>query len=85
MLKVGFCGSELGEKALLGLKFTGVNAAAARFDADGVFEVEHLVVEEIFDGATRGIGAIEDAGDNDGVVGGVVVAEHTAGVMSGPG
>jgi hypothetical protein len=85
LLKIGFCGSELGEETLLGLKFAGVNAAPTSFDADGVFEVEHLVVDEIFDGATRSVWAIEDAGDDDGVVGSVVVAEHAAGVMSGPG
>ncbi len=52
----------------------GMDAAAAGFDADGVFEVEHLVIEEILDGAARGIGAVEDAADDDGVVRGVVVA-----------
>ena len=62
-----------------------MDAAAAGFDADGVLEVEHLVVEEILDGATRRVGAIEDAGDDDGVVGGVVVAEHAAGVVGAPG
>jgi hypothetical protein len=62
-----------------------VDAAAAGFDADGMFEVEHLVVEEVLDGAARGVGAIEDAGDDDGVVGGVVVAEHAAGVVGAPG
>jgi hypothetical protein len=51
-----------------------VDAATAGFDADGMLEVEHLVVEEVFDCAARGVGAIEDAGDDDGVVGGVVVA-----------
>jgi hypothetical protein len=51
-----------------------VNAAATSFDADGVLEVEHLVVEEVFDGAAGGIGAIEDAGDDDRIVRGVVVA-----------
>ena len=49
-------------------------AAAAGFDADGMFEVEHLVVEEVLDRAARSVGTIEDAADDDGVVGGVVVA-----------
>jgi hypothetical protein len=62
-----------------------VDATAAGFDADGMFQVEHLVVEKIFDGAARGVGAIEDAGDDDGVVGGVVVAQHAAGVVGAPG
>jgi hypothetical protein len=50
-----------------------------------MFEVEHLVVEEVLDGAARGVGAVEDAGDDDGVVGGVVVAEHATGVVGAPG
>jgi hypothetical protein len=81
LLKVGFCGIELGEETLFGLELAGVDAAAAGFDADGVLEMEHLVVEEVFDGAARSVGAVEDAADDDGVVSGVVVAEHAAGVM----
>ncbi len=80
LLEVGFGGIEFGEEALFGLELAGVDAAAAGFDADGMLEVEHLVVEEVFDGAARGVGAVEDAADDDGVVGGVVVAEHAAGV-----
>jgi len=72
--EVGFGGVEFGEEALFGLELAGVHAAASGFDADGMLEVEHLVVEEVLDGAARGVGAIEDAGDDDGVVGGVVVA-----------
>ena len=85
MFKVGFCGSEFGEEALFGLELAGVNAATARLDADGMFEVEHLVVEEVLDGAARSVGAVEDAADDDGVVGGVVVAQHAAGVVGAPG
>jgi hypothetical protein len=82
--KIGFCGSEFGEETLFGLEFAGVDAAAAGFDADGMFEVKHLVVEKVFDGAARSVRAIEDPADDDGVVGGVVVTEHAARVMGGP-
>jgi hypothetical protein len=84
-LEVGLGGFEFREEALFGLKLAGVDAAAAGFDADGMLEVEHLVVEEVFDRTARGIGAIEDARDDDGVVGCVVVAEHAAGVVGAPG
>jgi hypothetical protein len=76
---------ELREEPLFCLKLAGVDAAASGFDADGVLKVEHLVVEEVLDGAARGVGAVEDAADDDCVVSGVVVAEHAAGVMGGPG
>ena len=61
-----------------------MDAAAAGFDADRVLEVEHLVVEEVLDGAAGGVGTVEDAADDDGVVGSVVVAEGTLGVMLAP-
>jgi len=61
-----------------------VDAAAAGFDADRVLEVEHLVVEEVLDGAARGVGTVEDAADDDGIVGGVVVAQHAACVVRTP-
>ena len=84
-LEVGLGFFELGEEAFFGLELAGVDAAAAGFDADGVLEVQHLVVEEVLDGAAGSIGAVEDAGDDDGVVGGVVVAQHAAGGVGGPG
>jgi hypothetical protein len=83
--EVGLCGIELWEQALVGLKLAGVDAAAACFDADGMFEVEHLVIEKIFDGAARSVGAIEDPADDDGVVRCVVVTQHAAGVVGAPG
>jgi hypothetical protein len=83
--EVGFGCFEFGEESLFGLELAGVDAAAAGFDADGMLEVEHLVVEEVLDGAARGIGPVEDAADDDRVVGGIVVAEHSAGVVSAPG
>jgi hypothetical protein len=83
--KVGLGLFEMREETLLGLELAGVNAAASGFDAHGMLEVQHLVVEKILDGAARSIGAVEDAADHDGVVRGVVVAEHAAGVVGAPG
>ena len=62
-----------------------MNAATAGFDANGMLQVEHLVVKQVLDGAAWGIGTIEDAAYDDGVMGGVVVAQHAAGVVGGPG
>ena len=52
---------------------------------DGMLEVEHLVVEQVLDGVARAGGAVEDAADDDGVVGGVVVAQGTLGHVLAPG
>ena len=84
MSEIRFCGSEFGEEALLGLELARVNAAAASLHANRMFEVEHLVVEEILDSATRRVRPIEDAADDDRVVRGIVVTQHAAGMMSRP-
>ncbi len=83
--KVGLGLFELGEEAFFGLKLARVDAAAASLHADGVLQVKHLVVQQIFDGAARRVRAVEDAADHDGVVRGVVVAQHAAGVVGAPG
>ena len=43
------------------------------------------MVEQIFDGVARGVGAVEDTAHDDGVVGGVVMAEQAAGGVGDPG
>jgi hypothetical protein len=83
-LEIGFGFVELGKETLFGLELARVDAAAAGFDADGVLEVEHLVVEQVLDGAARRIGTVEDAADDDGVVSRVVVAKHATGVVGTP-
>jgi hypothetical protein len=83
--QVGLCGVQFREETLLCLELAGVDTAAAGFDADGVLEVQHLVVEKVLDGAAWGIGAIEYTADDDGIVRGVVVAEHAACGVGAPG
>lgn len=61
-----------------------MDAAAGAFVFDGVLEVEHLVVEDVFDGDFGDAGGVEDAGEDDGVVGGVEVAEEPAGAAAAP-
>ncbi len=73
------------EAGFLGFELAGVDAAAQAARLDGVLEVKHLVVEQVFDGVARAGGAVEDAADDDGVVGGVVVAERALGVVFAPG
>jgi len=76
---------ELREAGFVGLEFGRVDAAAQAARPDGVLEMEHLVIEQIFDGVARAGGAVKDAADDDGVVGGVVVAERALGVVLAPG
>ena len=82
--EVGFGLFEVREETLLGLKFAGVNAAASGLHADGMLEVQHLVVEQILNRAAWGVGPVKDAADHDGVVGRVVMAKHAAGMVGAP-
>src|SRR5271163_2521721 len=47
--------------------------------------MQHLVKDDVFDGVLRDAWMVEDAADDDGVVGGVVVAEAAAGMVLAPG
>lgn len=42
----------------------------------GVLEVEHLVVEDVLDGVAGDAGAVENAAEDDGVMGGIEMAEE---------
>ena len=67
---------QLRKAAFILLKLAGVNAAASTAHAHRVLEMQHLVVDEIFNGETRGLGGIEDAADDDGVVCRVIMANN---------
>ena len=73
------------EAGFFGLELGGVDAAAHAAHPYRVLEVEHLVVEQVLDGVAGARGAVEDAADDDGVVGGVVVAQGALGVVLAPG
>ncbi len=62
-----------------------MDATASGLDPNGMLEVEHLVVEQVLDRTAGGIGPVEDAADDDGVVSRVVVAEHASGGVGAPG
>jgi hypothetical protein len=44
---------QLGEEGFVGFEFAGMDAAAEATHLYGMLEVEHLVVEQIFDGVAR--------------------------------
>lgn len=52
---------ELGELFFFGAEFWGVGDQGAAGAAGGVLDVEHLVVEDVFYGALRDIGAVHAA------------------------
>lgn len=83
-LKVSFGRFQLREEALLCLKFAGVDAASPGLDADRMLEVKHLVIQQVFDGTARCIWPVEYPADDDGIVRGVVVAQHAARMVGAP-
>src|SRR6185437_7879566 len=72
------------EAALFGAELGRVDAAAAAALAHGMAQVQHFVIEHVLEHELRHAGRIEDAADQDGVVGGIVVAEVAAGDGRGP-
>ena len=66
-------------------KFARVYTPAAAAEFDGMLQVEHLVKQNVFDGVARHARMVEDAADDDGVVGRVVVPKAAAGMVLAPG
>jgi hypothetical protein len=62
-----------------------VDASAAAFESYGMLKMEHFVEENVFHRVAGHAGMVEDSADDDGVVGGIVVAEAAAGVVPAPG
>src|SRR5208337_5163957 len=52
---------------------------------DRMLQVQHLVEENVFDGAAGDAWVVENTADDDGVMRRVVVAEAAAGVVVAPG
>lgn len=72
------------EKSLFFLKRLGMDTAAAPIQPHGMLEVQHFVINEIFDGTLWHFGAIEHATNHDGVVRRIVVPEALPGRVSAP-
>ena len=77
--------NEFGEQFFLFLKLPRVHASPTPTQFDRVLQVQHFVKQNVFDGVARHARVVEDAADDDGVVGGVVVAKAAAGVVPAPG
>jgi hypothetical protein len=69
---------------LLGMKFGGVNAAAAAAELHRMLEVEHFVIDHIFQGIKWNREMVEYTADDDGIVCRVIVAEDAPGTSLTP-
>lgn len=73
------------EALLLGAEGFGVVVAAAVDEARGVFDVEHLVIEDVLDEPFGHVRGVQSLADDDGFVDSVVVAEDGARAALRPG
>src|ERR1017187_4063914 len=79
------CLLQLRKQFFFRLKLARVHAPPAPVQLYRVFQVQHLVVENVFDRIARHARMIEDAADHDSVVRWVIVSEAAAGVIPAPG
>src|ERR1051326_4710138 len=62
-----------------------MNHASASAQLDRMPQVQHFVVNQIFNRVSRHVRAVENAADDDGVVRRVVMAQAAQGVLAAPG
>ena len=75
---------EFGEKLFFGAEFAGVGDEAATGASGGVFDMEHFVIEDIFDDELRDERMVHAAVEKDLVGAGVVAAELAAPTAPAP-
>lgn len=75
---------ELGELFFFGAEFWGVGDQGAAGAAGGMFDMEHLVVEDVFYGALGDSGMIHAAVEQDVARAGIVAAELAAPTLGAP-
>jgi hypothetical protein len=66
------------EEFFLGLKVPGMDAALRAGAIHGMFDVEHFVIENVGYDAMGHAGLVEKAGDGNGMMGGIIMAEDRA-------
>src|ERR1700728_674776 len=79
---VGLC--PVRKQLLLRLKLDRVHASAASPQPDGMLQMKHLVVDDVFQHVRRHGKVIENAADDDGIVRRVVVAQNTPSLSLAP-
>ena len=55
-----------------------MNATPASTQLHRMFEVQHFVVDDVFQDIRRDAGVVENAADDNGIVGGIIVSENSA-------
>ena len=74
----------LGEQLFFCLKFRGVHTAPRTPQSHGMFQVQHLVVNDVIDRVLGNPGMVKNAADYDGIVGRIVVSQAVTLVIATP-
>src|ERR1700733_6577671 len=61
-----------------------MHAATAAAQLHGMFQVQHFVIDDVFDGVAGNSGMIKNAAHHDSVMGGIVVTKAVAGMVAAP-
>src|SRR5579864_9168570 len=72
------------EQILFSLKLGWMHAAAATAQLHGIFQVEHLVIDDVLHGVAGDAAIIKDAAHDNSVVRGIVMAERITSMVSAP-
>src|SRR5450631_263261 len=75
---------QLRKQFFFGLKFRGVDTAAAAPQSHWMLEMEHLVIHDVLDGGAGHPRMVEDTTDDDGIMRGIVMAKAVASAIAAP-
>ena len=78
LLQEAFNIFQLREQFFFCLEFRGVDATAAAAQPHRMFQMQHLVVNDVIDGVLWNAGMVENAAYYDGIVRRIVVSEAVA-------
>src|SRR5580700_3570834 len=84
VLEKSFRPVQMREELLFCLEVRRMHAAPAPTQFDGMFQVQHFVVNDVFHSVGRNPRVIEDAAHDDGIVGGIVVAQPVPSMIAAP-
>jgi hypothetical protein len=76
---------ELRKEFLFFPKGSRMHQATAAAELDRMPQVQHLMIDEIFNGKERDARGIENAADDDGVVRRIIVSQASQGLVAAPG
>ena len=76
--------AQLWKQSLICLERRSMHASARSANAHGMFQMQHLVIQQVFDGVTRRRGPVKHTADHDSIMSRIVVTQQSLGVVLTP-